>query len=47
MNTKPIHIRPYKPSDFEQVIKLFQDAVQAINIRHYSPEQVIMWATRA
>jgi|ERR1700733_5850006 len=43
MDNTTIRIRPYKPSDFEQVIKLFQEAVKAINIRHYSPEQITMW----
>lgn len=38
-----ITIRPYKSSDFQAVIQLFKEAVAAINIRHYSPEQIAIW----
>ena len=39
-----ISIRPYKPSDTQKLIELFREAVHAINIKHYSPEQVAVWA---
>ena len=39
-----ILIRPFNPSDTTHLIKLFRDAVHAINIKHYSPEQVTVWA---
>ena len=39
-----ITIRPFKPSDTKKLIQLFRDAVHAINIRHYSPDQVAVWA---
>jgi putative acetyltransferase len=39
-----VSIRPYKPSDTATLIKLFRDAVRAINIKHYSPEQISVWA---
>ena len=39
-----ISIRPYKPSDTPELIKLFREAVHAISIKHYSPEQVAVWA---
>ena len=38
-----ITIRSYKASDFQAVIQLFKEAVAAINIRHYSPEQIAVW----
>ena len=41
MNT--IIIRPFNSSDLPTVIQLFKEAVAAINIRHYSPEQVAVW----
>ena len=41
MNT--IIIRPFKPSDLSAIIKLFKQAVPAINIRHYSSMQVSIW----
>ncbi|HEV2601382.1 MAG TPA: GNAT family N-acetyltransferase [Candidatus Babeliales bacterium] len=39
-----IVIRPFSLSDTPALITLFRDAVHAINIQHYSPEQVAMWA---
>ncbi len=39
-----ISIRPYRPSDTAELIELFREAVHAINIKHYSPEQVAVWA---
>jgi putative acetyltransferase len=38
-----ITIRPYQTSDFQAIIQLFKEAVAAINIRHYSPEQIAVW----
>lgn len=38
-----ITIRPLKPQDVPELIKLFQEAVAAINIRHYSADQVAIW----
>lgn len=40
----PITIRTFSPSDTPQLIRLFKEAVHAINIRHYSAEQVVAWA---
>lgn len=40
-----ISIRPYQSSDFSVVVKLFKEAVAAINIKHYTPEQVATWTT--
>lgn len=39
-----VTIRPFKPSDTSELIQLFRDAVHTINIRHYTPEQVAVWA---
>lgn len=39
-----IQIRPYKISDTQAIITLFRDAVHAIASKHYSPEQVAVWA---
>jgi GNAT superfamily N-acetyltransferase len=38
-----IIIRSFKPSDLSLVIQLFKEAVPAINIRHYSSEQISTW----
>lgn len=38
-----ITIRPYKSSDLQAVIQLFKEAVAAINIQHYTPEQIAVW----
>lgn len=38
-----IIIRPFTSSDLPAVIQLFKEAVAAINIRHYSPEQIAVW----
>lgn len=40
-----ISIRPYQPSDLQAVVTLFKEAVAAINIKHYTPEQVVTWTT--
>ena len=38
-----IIIRRYQPADLMSTITLFKEAVAAINIRHYSPEQIAVW----
>lgn len=40
-----ISIRPYQSSDLQAVVTLFKEAVAAINIKHYSPEQVATWTS--
>jgi putative acetyltransferase len=39
-----ITVRRFLPSDTKELIELFRDAVHTINIKHYSPEQVAVWA---
>lgn len=39
-----ITIRSFNPLDTPALINLFRDAVHTINIQHYSPEQVAVWA---
>jgi putative acetyltransferase len=39
-----ITIRPFRSSDVKEIITLFRDTVRTINIRHYSQEQVQVWA---
>ncbi len=39
-----IIIRSFNPSDTALLINLFREAVHAINIKHYSAEQVAAWA---
>ncbi len=39
-----IKIRRFHSSDTKKLIQLFRDAVHAIGIKHYSPEQVAVWA---
>ncbi len=39
-----ITIRAFNPSDTALLINLFREAVHAINIKHYSAEQVAAWA---
>lgn len=41
---KNITIRRYDVQDTQALIDLFRDAVHAINIKHYSAEQVAAWA---
>ena len=38
-----IIIRSFKSLDLPAVIQLFKEAVAAINIQHYSPEQIAVW----
>lgn len=40
-----ITIRLYQPSDFDAIVTLFKEAVAAINIKHYTAEQVAIWTT--
>ena len=40
----PVKIRPYKTSDTQAIIILFREAVHAIASKHYSPEQIAVWA---
>ena len=37
-------IRLYKEADLPELVRLFHDTVHLVNIRHYSPEQVNVWA---
>lgn len=39
-----ITVRPFRSSDTPVLVKLFRDAVHAINIQHYTSEQVAVWA---
>lgn len=46
MNDSPqqfILVRKFASKDDEPILKLFQEAVTSINIRHYSKEQVAIW----
>lgn len=38
-----IKICPYQDNDILAVVDLFRNAVQAINIQHYSQEQIAVW----
>lgn len=40
----PITIRLYNAADTKALIALFRDAVHTINRKHYSPEQIAVWA---
>ena len=40
-----IIIRPYQSSDLPTLVELFKEAVAAINIKHYTAEQVATWTT--
>lgn len=40
----PIHIRPFRTSDAEQIARLFHDTVRTINLGDYSASQVRAWA---
>lgn len=37
-------LRPYHPSDLEQIVQLFHDTVHAVCIRDYTEEQLKAWA---
>lgn len=38
-----ITIRHYQSSDLPTIVQLFKEAVAAINIKHYTPEQIAVW----
>ena len=40
---KTISTRPYDPSDLSIIVQLFKEAVAAINIKNYTPEQIAVW----
>lgn len=44
MHMNSIVIRKFQPADIQQIITLFREAVHTINIKHYSPEQIAVWA---
>lgn len=39
-------LRPYRPEDLPQIVRLFEDTIRTVNRRDYSPEQVEVWAKR-
>jgi putative acetyltransferase len=39
-----MQVRPFKPSDTETVIELFNQTVHTIGARYYSPEEIAAWA---
>nr|WP_228024005.1 GNAT family N-acetyltransferase [Synechocystis salina] len=39
-----IHLRPYHPSDLNNIIHIFTEAVHQLGIKHYSPAQLSAWA---
>lgn len=39
-----IIIRQYQPSDCREVMQLFYDTVRTINAKHYTTEQLNVWA---
>ncbi|UAJ74427.1 GNAT family N-acetyltransferase [Synechocystis sp. PCC 7339] len=41
MNT--VYLRPYRPSDLNNIIHVFTEAVHQLGIRHYSPAQLNAW----
>lgn len=38
-------LRPYKPSDCEEMAQLFYDTVHTVNAGDYTPQQLNAWAT--
>ena len=44
MKTQSIKIRSFKPEDTAEIVALFRDAVHSIAVRHYTIEQVAVWA---
>ncbi len=42
---RTITVRPFASADTDALLKLFQEAVAAINIRHYTAKQVQEWTT--
>ena len=43
-NIKTFVCRPYISEDLEAILALFYNTVHAVNIQHYSPEQIDVWA---
>jgi putative acetyltransferase len=41
----PLFIRPYRPSDLDQIIAVFQRAVREIAYKDYSQSQIAAWST--
>jgi putative acetyltransferase len=39
-----IHLRPYHPSDLNNIIQIFTEAVHQLGIKYYSPAQLSAWA---
>lgn len=40
---KNLIVRPFKIADLQAVIHLFKEAVAAINVKHYTLEQIAVW----
>lgn len=41
-----IKLRPYSPSDLNELYQLFYDTVHRVNSRDYNPQQIAVWAPR-
>lgn len=37
-------IRPYRPTDIDQILALYRETIRAVNSRDYTPEQIASWA---
>lgn len=44
MDSSKLTIRPYRPGDCPELLKLFYDTVHTVCARDYSPEQLDAWA---
>lgn len=44
MDSSKLVIRPYRPGDCPELLKLFYDTVHTVCARDYSPEQLNAWA---
>nr|WP_325211170.1 GNAT family N-acetyltransferase [uncultured Oscillibacter sp.] len=40
-------LRPYRPSDLEEILELFYETVHTVNAKDYTPEQLDAWADGA
>ena len=40
-----MHIRPYQPSDIDQIASLFYQTVHTVCAADYTPDQLAVWAT--
>lgn len=40
----PVTLRPYRPFDLPEMIRLFRETIHTVNTRDYTPEQVAAWA---